>query len=114
MSNPNQPRDYHGRWTENGGGEASHKNVPEPHGEPVKEASPFEKAKAIKERLEKEYATTGAALKKFPRGPTGLTPDAIKASPEWKAARAANDKAFSQLRSFNAKFFKAFPRGKPK
>jgi hypothetical protein len=31
-----------------------------------------------------------------------LTPDAVKASPQWRADKAAADKAFTALRNFNA------------
>ena len=31
----------------------------------------------------------------------GLTPDSVKASPEWQAAKAAWTEAFSALRAFN-------------
>ena len=42
-----------------------------------------------------------AALAAFPRGPMGLTPDSVKASPEWQAAKAAWTEAFSALRAYN-------------
>ena len=48
------------------------------------------------------------AFKTFPRGPMGLTPDPVKAMPEYRAACAAYDKAFAALRDYNGKFTKAF------
>lgn len=53
--------------------------------------------------LEAEVRAAGAALKSFPKGAMGLTPDAVKASPEWKAAKNRYDRAFAALRAFNSK-----------
>lgn len=55
------------------------------------------------DRLEAEVKASGAALKTFPKGPMGLTTDAIKASPEYRAAKRRYDIAFAALRTFNAK-----------
>lgn len=41
-------------------------------------------------------------------GSMGLTPDSVKASPEYRAARAAHDSAFRQLQQFNATFCRTF------
>lgn len=68
-------------------------------------ASAFEAAKAMHDRLDAEVARTSAALKAFPNdGPMGLTPDHVKASPEFKAAKRAFDQAFANFRNFNADF----------
>lgn len=56
---------------------------------------------AARATLHTEYMTLSAALKAFPRGPLGLTPDAVKASSEYKAAKRSSDAAFSALRRFN-------------
>lgn len=58
--------------------------------------------------LEGEWKRAGKALKVFPKGPMGLTPDEVKVSPEFRAAKSAYDKAFEALRRFNA----ANPRGR--
>jgi hypothetical protein len=42
-------------------------------------------------------------LKSFPRLSNGLTPDSVKASTEYKSAKANYQRAFSALRAFNAK-----------
>lgn len=55
-----------------------------------------------KEQLWDDCKAAGAALKAFPRGRMGLTPDAVKATPEWRAAKQAYDRAFAALRSFNS------------
>lgn len=43
-----------------------------------------------------------AALKAFPKGPMGLTPDAVKALPEYQAAKREYAVAFAALRAANA------------
>ena len=50
-----------------------------------------------------EYKRTGAALKAYPKTAIGLTPDAVKASPEYKLAKQAHSRAFAALRAFNSK-----------
>jgi hypothetical protein len=73
-------------------------------------SSAFEEAKAEGALLEEEESEAGAALKVFPRGPTGLTPDSVRATPEWKAANARYQKAFARLRDFNGVFVKKFAK----
>lgn len=60
--------------------------------------------------LDKEVSITSKALQKFPRGAMGLTPDDVKATPEWKAAKKAFDDAFNKLRKFNAVFVKKYKK----
>jgi len=55
------------------------------------------------ELLYAEMYKASKALKAFPRGPMGMTPDAVKFSPEYRAAKAAYQKAFEAVRSFNSK-----------
>lgn len=62
---------------------------------------------AIKRRNEIEGQLKNSPLKKFPKGPMGLTPDSIKSTPEWKAAKQQSDKAFQELRALNAWIAKA-------
>ncbi len=59
---------------------------------------------AARQTLEAEYSSCSQALKSFPRGPMGLTLDAVKASKEYKAAKHASDAAFASLRRFNSQF----------
>ena len=73
-------------------------------------SSAFEEAKAEEALVEKEMSEAQAALDGFPRGPTGLTPDAVKETPEWQAAKALANKAFARLRAFNAVFVKRFAK----
>ena len=56
-----------------------------------------------KDELWDVYKRAGAALKAFPKGRFGLTPDAVKASPEWQAAKRNLDQAFANLRAFNSR-----------
>jgi len=71
----------------------------------------YQEAKEIRATIEANVGQTSAALRSFPKGPMGLTPDAVKASPEYCAAKAAYDAAFNRLRTFNASFVKAFGKG---
>lgn len=50
----------------------------------------------------------GQTLAQYPRGPLGLTPDDVKASPAWRADHAAYERAHAAARQFNAWFCKAF------
>jgi hypothetical protein len=70
----------------------------------------FEKAKVEEALLEQEVTEAEAALKSFPRGPMGLTPDSVRATSEWRTAKARFDKAFARLRAFNAFFVKKFEK----
>ena len=56
-----------------------------------------------RDALEVEWREAGKALKQFPKGPTGLTPDTVKLSPEYRAAKLRYDKAFAALRAFNSR-----------
>ena len=47
-------------------------------------------------------------LNQFPRGPTGLTPDHIKATPEYRIAKAGFDQSFAALREHNGFMVKNF------
>jgi hypothetical protein len=70
--------------------------------------SEFERAKAKRDILNQEVERHGAVLNKFPRGHMGLTPDHVKASPEYQAAKAAHGIAFRRLQDFNSSFVKKF------
>ena len=72
--------------------------------------SPFESALAEKLRLESECEAFSRAMQSFPRGPMGLTPDHVSASPEFQQAKRAFDASFRRLRDFNAAFLKKFKK----
>jgi hypothetical protein len=50
-----------------------------------------------------EVKVAGEALNAFPKLENGLTTDAAKSSPEWRAARKRYHVAFSNLRLYNSK-----------
>lgn len=78
----------------------------------------YEEAKHEQERLEQklraatqalnEIKGAGSAEKVAGISVMNLTPDSVKATPEYKAAKAAVDKAFAELRNFNELFTKKF------
>jgi hypothetical protein len=68
----------------------------------------YEQALAVQAQLESAVSRASAALAIFPRLPNGLTPDHVKASPEYRAAKLQYDTAFGKLRTFNASFVKSF------
>lgn len=70
----------------------------------------FEEAKAESDLLEQEEHAAGAALNAFPRGPMGLTPDAVRATIEYKNAKTRWGKAFKALQCFNVTFVKQFAK----
>lgn len=70
----------------------------------------FDAAKVRQAALEAELKAAKAALAVYPRGPMGLTPDAVKALPEYRTAKVQADQAFARLRAFNATFVKTFAK----
>lgn len=68
-------------------------------------------AKQVGIAVEARAKAAGLALRAVPgvgSGANGLTPDAVKFSPEYRAAKAAHEAALAELRRFNAWFAKAF------
>lgn len=56
------------------------------------------------DRLWDVYHSASKALKDLSGGGTmGLTPDAMRVTDEWKAAKRAFDRAFAELRAHNSK-----------
>lgn len=71
----------------------------------------YSEAKVEQERLEKIVRETTFALTQFPKVPPyNLTPDYVKASPEYKKAKMDFDAAWYNLRIFNVMFVKRFKR----
>jgi hypothetical protein len=81
----------------------------------------FEQAKIEEAKVEREMSEAGEALKSITaelaqrfgvpeHGPMGLTPDIVRETPEWRAAKTRVDEAFAQLRAFNATFVKRFAK----
>jgi hypothetical protein len=68
-------------------------------------------AKAARAILENEVTLASREFQAIPgigSGPMGLTPDAIKASPEYCAAKKRFDLGFAALRHFNQTFVKTY------
>lgn len=70
----------------------------------------FLEAKSIADTLWKAVEQTSKALQVFPRGVTGLIPDSVKNSPEYRAALNAYNVANARMRAFNKVYTKAFKR----
>ncbi len=71
----------------------------------------FQEAKAYKAQLESLLDFADKRLKSFDcygKSSIGMTPDHVKAMPEWQEAKTAFETAFQNLRNFNAKYTKAF------
>ena len=73
----------------------------------------FQEAKAYKTQLESVLDFADKRLKAFDsygKSAMGMTPDHVRAMPEWQEAKLAFDIAFQNLRNFNAKYNKAFKK----
>lgn len=75
----------------------------------------FDQAKLVADALWNESIAASRRLDDFvdaqgPRGPMNLTPDHVKAMPEYKALKAASDQAFQALRTFNGPYVKKFKK----
>lgn len=78
-------------------------------------ASTFDEALAMSDRFSTAWNDASKALNDFidaqgPRGPMNLTPDHVRAMPEYKALRAASDRAGEQSKIFAAAFTKRFKK----
>lgn len=60
------------------------------------------------EVLNKAAQAASEALQAFPKGPMGLTPDEVKFSPPYQAARDRYERAAKALRDFNSVFTSKF------
>lgn len=73
----------------------------------------YEEAKAYRKKLDEKNTADSDKLKSFDElGKTamGLTPDHVRALPEWQEAKKAFDCSFSELRTFNSWFVKTFKK----
>lgn len=71
----------------------------------------FAIAKATALLLESDYSVASRNFKSIPgvgSGPMGLTPDDVRARPDYHVAKQAMDKAFAELRAFNAVYVKRY------
>lgn len=70
----------------------------------------YEEAKRLRDEIEEEGRKVGAILNAFPKGPMNLTPDDVKATPEWRHAKDRSAALFRKLRRFNTWFVKAYAK----
>lgn len=71
----------------------------------------YQAAKAVRDALEKARNDASHALSAIAgvgSGPMGLTPDSVKQSPAYRAARRAYDQRHADLAAFNARFVKQY------
>lgn len=69
--------------------------------------------KAARAAIEARVEAASARLKAIPgvgSGRMGPTPDAVKATPEWRDARHAFNVAFAALRDLNGRYARQFAR----
>lgn len=73
----------------------------------------FAIAKTTASLLNSDYDSAIRNLKTIPgvgSGPMGLTPDDVRARPDYRIAKEAMDKAFAELRAFNAVYVKRYKK----
>lgn len=68
----------------------------------------YQEAKERAADLSRAVDAASGRLAQFTRGAMGLTPDSVKALPDYQAARKDYAAAFDRLRAFNAGFVKQF------
>lgn len=77
-------------------------------------ATLYQAAKQKADHLWRASEATGGALNAFldkhGRGPMGLTPDAVKASPEYRQLKSESDAAMQALQAFNKGFVRDFAK----
>ena len=68
-------------------------------------------AKAVRDQLERDWRAASEALNALPgasTGPIGLTPDHVRSTAAYQAAKAAYDQRFASLQAFNRQFVKLY------
>lgn len=68
----------------------------------------FEEAKKRKEELDARVDMLSKRYNEFERGRMGLTPDHVRATPEWKKVDQEFKIAFKELQDFNKIYVKRF------
>ena len=70
----------------------------------------YHEAKQARDRHEAYCRADSLVLDHFAKGFMGLTPDEVKGTLAWRAAKDDFDRHFAQLRAFNQWFVKKFKR----
>lgn len=65
------------------------------------EAACLRRWEVDRDDLERQRRRLGDLLRAMATGPSGLTPDAVKATPEWRGLRLAASQAFGRLQAVN-------------
>lgn len=100
FSEGDHPRASNGEF--GSGGSASHSAN-------VRQAD-YERSKKTKGELEAKASAANEVLQQFPKGAMGLTPDHVRASPEFQAASRAYETAAKESRDHNGHHFKKFKK----
>jgi len=71
----------------------------------------YAQAKKLRDQLEAEVKATEVPLKALSGGGRlNLTPDHVRQTPEWQAAKRQADAAFAALQAFNTVFVRRFKK----
>lgn len=71
----------------------------------------YAEAKRVRDQLEAEVDASGSALTAISGGGLmNLTPDHVRKTPEWQAAKRRADVAFKALQTFNTVYVRRFKR----
>jgi len=65
------------------------------------DASQYNILRQLSKAADDKCTAASKALDKFPKGPMGLTPDAVKRDPAWQKLKKESDQAFAELRHYN-------------
>lgn len=68
----------------------------------------YHEARARSDQLFEAAREAARLLAAYPRSSMGLVADAVRLSPEYQAEKNASDRAFAEMRKFNAWYVKAF------
>lgn len=76
----------------------------------LQQTTQFERDMVEWDRIKARTKAASAAMNTYPRGPTGLTPDEIKATKKWKSDYAEMQSAMAAERIANGMMLKRYPR----
>ncbi|MGG0308406.1 hypothetical protein ABEY43_06670 [Priestia megaterium] len=70
----------------------------------------YTEAKEIKNQLENKNDLNSNVLNSFEKNSMGMTPDHIRATPEYQKTKKEYDLSFAELRNFNGWYVKTFKK----